>query len=59
MLPSFFVGNLGGDFRITKNIKKEITIGFKINNVLNENYVTQPSRPMPNRNFNLNINYKF
>jgi iron complex outermembrane receptor protein len=59
MLPSFFVGNLGGDFRITKNIKNEITIGFKINNVFNENYVTQPRRPMPNRNFNLNINYKF
>ena len=59
MLPSFFVGNFGGDFRITKNLKKEITIGFKINNVLNENYVTQPRRPMPNRNFNLNINYKF
>jgi iron complex outermembrane receptor protein len=59
ILPSFFVGNLGGDFRITKSIKKEITIGFKINNVFNENYVTQPRRPMPNRNFNLNINYKF
>ncbi|ARV13900.1 TonB-dependent receptor domain-containing protein [Polaribacter sp. SA4-12] len=59
MLPSFFVGNLGGDYRITKNIKKEITIGFKINNVFDKNYVTQPRRPMPNRNFNLNINYKF
>jgi len=59
MLPSFFVGNFGGDFRITKNLKKEMTIGFKINNVFNKNYVTQPRRPMPNRNFNLNINYKF
>jgi iron complex outermembrane receptor protein len=59
MLPSFFVGNLGGDYRITKKIKNEITIGFKINNVFNKNYVTQPRRPMPNRNYNLNINYKF
>lgn len=59
MLPSFFVGNIGGDFRVVKNRKQEITIGFKINNVLNERYVTQPRRPMPNRNFNLNINYKF
>ncbi|MDP5106942.1 MAG: TonB-dependent receptor [Polaribacter sp.] len=59
MLPSFFVSNFGGDFRITKNIQKEITIGFKINNVFNKYYVTQPRRPMPNRNFNLNINYKF
>ena len=59
MLPSFFVSNFGGDYRIVKNIKNEITIGFKINNVFNKNYVTQPRRPMPNRNFNLNINYKF
>lgn len=59
MLPSFFVGNFGGDYRITKNLKKEMTIGFKINNAFNKNYVTQPRRPMPNRNFNLNINYKF
>lgn len=59
ILPSFFVSNFGGDFRISKSIKKEITIGFKINNVFNKNYVTQPRRPMPNRNFNLNINYKF
>lgn len=59
VLPSFFVGNFGGNFRITKNIKKEISIGFKINNVFNKNYLTQPRRPMPNRNFNININYKF
>ena len=59
IIPSFFVANVGGDYEIFKNKKQEITFGFKINNVLNERYVTQPRRPMPNRNFNLNINYKF
>ncbi|WP_158837658.1 TonB-dependent receptor plug domain-containing protein [Polaribacter sp. L3A8] len=59
ILPSFYVANFGGDYKIIKSIKKEISVGFKINNVFNKNYLTQPRRPMPNRNFNLNINYKF
>jgi iron complex outermembrane receptor protein len=59
ILPSFFVANIGGNYKILKQQQQEISIGFKVNNVLNERYVTQPRRPMPNRNFNFNINYKF
>ncbi|EAR12860.1 putative TonB-dependent outer membrane receptor [Polaribacter irgensii 23-P] len=59
IISSFFVANIGGDYSIIQNKNQKVSIGFKVNNVFNENYVTQPRRPMPNRNFNLNINYKF
>jgi iron complex outermembrane receptor protein len=59
MIDSFFVANIGGNYKIIQKNKQQVSIGFKVNNVFNENYVTQPRRPMPNRNFNLNINYKF
>jgi iron complex outermembrane receptor protein len=59
IIARFFVANIGGDYKIIQNKKQQLSIGFKVNNVFNENYVTQPRRPMPNRNFNLNINYKF
>lgn len=59
IIPSFYVANIGFDYKINQSRKQQITIGFKVNNIFNELYVTQPRRPMPNRNFNLNINYKF
>ena len=59
IIPNFFVANLGGDYKIIKNKAHQVSIGFKVNNIFNEKYLTQTRRPMPNRNFNLNINYKF
>ncbi|OEK08713.1 TonB-dependent receptor [Flavivirga aquatica] len=59
VVPSFFVSNVGVDYKLFKNTKTQFNIGLKVNNVFNENYVVIPRRPMPNRNFNLNINYKF
>lgn len=59
VIPHFFVSNIGGDFKILKQHQKQLSIGFKVNNVFNKLYITQPRRPMPNRNFNININYKF
>ena len=59
IMDSFFVANIGGDYKIIQNKKQEVSIGFLVNNIFNTYYVTQPRRPMPNRNFNLNINYKF
>ncbi|WP_299016775.1 TonB-dependent receptor [uncultured Polaribacter sp.] len=59
VIPSFFVGNVGVDYLFLKTAQTKLSLGVKINNVLNQLYFTQPRRPLPNRNFNLNINYKF
>lgn len=59
IVPSFIVGNLGGDYILLKNQQKQLSIGFKINNIFNQLYFTQPRRPLQNRNYNFNINYKF
>ena len=39
-------------------IKYKVNIGFYINNLFNENYQIVANRPMPNRNYKLNINIK-
>jgi len=45
---------------IYKNLfKQQLTIGLMVNNLWNTNYQSVSYRPMPNRNFELNINYKF
>ncbi|MCG1036477.1 TonB-dependent receptor plug domain-containing protein [Polaribacter sargassicola] len=59
IVPSFYVANIGSYYKIYNYKEKQISIGFRVNNIFNELYVTQPRRPMPNRNFKLNINYKF
>ena len=58
-VPYFNVGNIGVAFNLIKTEKKQVSLGIKINNVFNEPYKVLPSRPMPNRNINFNINYKF
>ncbi|MBN2668854.1 MAG: TonB-dependent receptor [Bacteroidales bacterium] len=64
--PAFYLMNIKASY----TFKKMITIGFNINNVLNENYYQHLSRPFKNmeinapffergRNFEILINYKF
>ncbi len=59
VMPHYFVGNMGMDYRLLSSEKKQLTIGFKVNNVFNKYYEVLARRPMPNRNLNFNINYKF
>ncbi|GAB1856573.1 TonB-dependent receptor [Flavobacteriaceae bacterium MHTCC 0001] len=59
IIPSYNVGNAGMDYTLLNIEENQLTIGLKVNNVFNENYVTQPRRPMPNRSLNFNINYIF
>ncbi len=40
-------------------IKQKLTIGLLLNNIWNKAYQSVSFRPMPSRNFELNINYKF
>jgi vitamin B12 transporter len=58
-LDGFDVGNLG--FSYTFNTKKSISYiaDFRINNVYNTYYENVALRPMPNRNFNINLTLKF
>ena len=58
-VPYYNIGNVGVNYNIIKTNKKQLVLGVKVNNVFNKEYQVLPSRPMPNRNFNININYKF
>ncbi|OBQ55432.1 TonB-dependent receptor [Tamlana sp. s12] len=59
VIPHYFVANTGIDFKLLNTQNQQLKMGIKVNNVFNKYYVTQPRRPMPNRNFNFNINYIF
>lgn len=59
IVPSFFIVNVGTEYEILQTQKKQLLLGIKVNNVLGEKYMVMPRRPMPQRNFNININYKF
>lgn len=58
-LESFNVGNVGIDYNLIQNKESHLSLGVKLNNIFNEAYKIMPRRPMPNRNINFNINYKF
>lgn len=56
-LKAYKVANFGFDYLIHK--KNNIKIGFDIRNIFNENYQSIAARPMPGRNFNLHLTFKF
>jgi vitamin B12 transporter len=57
-LPGFTVGNLLVNYDLKLN-KYAIDFGFRINNIWNTTYQTLAYRPMPGRNFNISLNFKF
>ncbi len=59
VVDRFTVSNIGGNYDLIKKEKQNLSIGFKVNNILNNNYSVVQNRPMPGINYNLNINYKF
>lgn len=58
-VPYYNIGNVGVNYTIIRIQNNQLGLGIKVNNVFNKEYQVLPSRPMPNRNFNININYKF
>ena len=56
-LDSYLLSNIyiGRSFLKRKNLK----VIFKVNNLFDENYQSVAFRPMPNRNYTININLKF
>ncbi len=59
IVDSFFVSNIGINYKLLQNKKQNLGIGIKVNNLLNTDYEIVQNRPMPGVNYNLNINYKF
>ncbi len=59
IIPEFNVHNIGLNYDVIKKTKSELTFGIKVNNTFNQAYMITVGRPMPGRNFNININYKF
>lgn len=54
-LDSYLLSNININRSLLKN---KLNIAFKINNLFDEYYQSVAYRPMPNRNFTLNINLK-
>ena len=46
-------------YKMPKQVRHTLTIGVMVNNLWNTAYQSVAYRPMPNRNFEFNINYKF
>ena len=58
-LEAYDVSNIGLKYKIINANKKELSLGVTVNNISNEIYQNVAYRPMPNRNINIQINYKF
>ena len=58
-LMHYDIGNLGVSYKFKKNKKMTYDIDFKINNLYNKYYENVGLRPMPNRNFNIQLTLKF
>ncbi len=58
ILDAYSISNIGLEYEI-KRQPLPIKIGIKINNIFNKYYENVAYRPMPNRNFQTFINFKF
>lgn len=57
ILKEYSVSNLGVDYDFGST--NTYTFGFQILNLANENYQSVPSRPLPGRNYLINLTIKF
>jgi vitamin B12 transporter len=58
-LKSYDISNIGFNYQILKRSDSELVLGVLIKNLYNSNYQNVAYRPMPNRNFNIQLHYKF
>lgn len=57
VIANYMVSNLG--FAVDCDTQKKYSIGFKVLNLWNENYESVENRPLPGRNYTLNLTLKF
>ena len=58
-IDAFTVFNVGGGVSLFKTGMKSLDVELAVKNILNQLYSYSILSPMPGRNFNININYKF
>ena len=58
-LPAYTVGNIGLDFHWPRISKIKFALGLRVNNLFDKNYQNVAYRPMPNRNFRVQLITKF
>lgn len=58
-LDALNVINIGTDVTLYNKNKNSLVLGGKVSNLTNELYYFTNLRPMPGRNYSININYKF
>lgn len=56
-VDDYLVSNLGATYDFGK--KKNFQLGVDVLNLFNENYQSVSPRPMPGRNYSINLNFKF
>ncbi|QBN18495.1 TonB-dependent receptor plug domain-containing protein [Flavobacterium nackdongense] len=56
-LEDYWVSNLGIDYRFGK--KKNLQLGLDVLNIFNKNYQSVSMRPMPGRNYTINLTFNF
>jgi vitamin B12 transporter len=56
-LDDFWVSNVGFDYYFGK--KKLLQLGFDVLNIFNKNYQSVAIRPMPGRNYTINLTFNF
>ncbi|GAA4272377.1 TonB-dependent receptor [Aquimarina gracilis] len=57
-IDGYDVSNLGLGFTYFKKDNKEFTVDFRVNNIYNRNYQNVGFRPMPNRNYQIQLIFK-
>lgn len=58
-VDAFHLSNFGFNYKVLTRKTQQIDLGLRVNNVFNTEYESVLFRPMPNRNFNIQIHYKF
>jgi iron complex outermembrane receptor protein len=58
-LKAYDIANIMVSYKVLQTSKQALDVLLSVNNVYNEIYQNVASRPMPNRNFNIQLNYKF
>jgi iron complex outermembrane receptor protein len=56
-LDPYNVGSIGAEYSF--NILSGLDVGVQVNNVWDEEYLAYEVRPMPGRNYNMYLNFKF
>lgn len=58
-VADYFIGNVTLEYDVINFFNTDVAIALSVNNILNTNYQNMAFRPMPNRNFKLQLNFKF